>query len=110
MHHNLIVRYLFMELAPGGDLCSFVSANGGSLSDLATRVIIRQITVAVQYLHSIGIVHRDIKPENILMMNTDVGHRVILTDFGCAAQLRWGGRMESLVGTYDYVAPFVSPE
>ena len=107
MHHSLIIRYLFMELAPGGDLCSFVSANGGHLTDLTTRIIIRQITIAVQYLHSIGIVHRDIKPENILMMNTAVGHRVALTDFGCAANLHSVSRMDSLVGTFDYVAPYV---
>ncbi|KFY33520.1 hypothetical protein V494_07556 [Pseudogymnoascus sp. VKM F-4513 (FW-928)] len=99
--------YLFMELAPGGDLCSFVSASGGYLTDVVTRVIIRQVTVAVQYLHSLGIVHRDIKPENILMTSTAVGHRVVLTDFGCAANLRQAGRMESLVGTFDYVAPEV---
>lgn len=94
-----------MELAPGGDLFSFVSANGGCLTDLASRVILRQIAVAIQYLHSIGIVHRDIKPENILMMNTAVGHRVALTDFGSAANLRGANRMDSLVGTLDYVAP-----
>ncbi|ELR02468.1 Meiosis-specific serine/threonine-protein kinase mek1 [Pseudogymnoascus destructans] len=99
--------YLFMELAPGGDLCSFVSANGGHLTDLDTRVILRQLTIAVQYLHSVGIVHRDIKPENILMMNTAVGYRVVLTDFGCAANLHAMSRMESLVGTFDYVAPEV---
>ncbi|OBT78783.1 CAMK protein kinase [Pseudogymnoascus sp. 05NY08] len=99
--------YLFMELAPGGDLCSFVSANGGHLSDLNTRIILRQLILAVQYLHSVGIVHRDIKPENILMMNTAVGYRVVLTDFGCAANLRAMSRMESLVGTFDYVAPEV---
>lgn len=96
-----------MELAPGGDLCSFVSANGGRLTDLDTRVILRQLILAVQYLHSVGIVHRDIKPENILMMNTAVGYRVVLTDFGCAANLRAMSRMESLVGTFDYVAPYV---
>ncbi|KFY25824.1 hypothetical protein V493_04424 [Pseudogymnoascus sp. VKM F-4281 (FW-2241)] len=99
--------YLFMELAPGGDLCSYVSTNGGHLTDLTTRVIIRQIAFAVKYLHMIGIVHRDIKPENILMMNTAVGHRVVLTDFGCAANLNLGSRMESMVGTIDYVAPEV---
>jgi serine/threonine protein kinase len=98
-----------MELAPGGDLCSFVYANGGRLNDLATRVIIRQITIAVQYLHYNGIVHRDIKPENILMMNTAVGHRVALADFGCAVNINLVKRMETLVGTADYVAPYVSP-
>jgi serine/threonine protein kinase len=96
-----------MELAPGGDLFSFLAANGGHLTDVTTRVIIRQITIAVQYLHSNGIAHRDIKPENILVMNTAVGHRVVLTDFGCAATISDKRRMESFVGTFDYVAPYV---
>lgn len=94
-----------MELAPGGDLCSFVLAKGGYLTDLHARVIIRQVVIAVHYLHSIGIVHRDIKPENILVMHTGIGHRVVLTDFGCAAYMQPAGRMASLVGTFDYVAP-----
>jgi serine/threonine protein kinase len=39
-------------------------------------------------------------------MRTGIGHRVVLTDFGCAGYI--GGnssRMMSTVGTYDYVAP-----
>jgi protein-serine/threonine kinase len=67
----------------------------------------RQVTVAVQYLHSVGIAHRDIKPENILVMDTAIGHRVVLTDFGCAARIRDKVRMASFVGTFDYVAPYV---
>ena len=96
-----------MELAPGGDLFSFLSANGGHLPDPTTRVIVRQIAIAVRYIHFVGIVHRDIKPENILVTNTAIGHRVVLTDFGCAACTRETTRMSSFVGTVDYVAPYV---
>jgi serine/threonine protein kinase len=104
---QLIIRYMFMELAPGGDLMSFVTAHGGHLSDLYARVIVRQVVIAVNYLHSNGIVHRDLKPDNILVMHTGIGHRVVVTDFGCASILHAGGRMASQVGTRDYLAPCV---
>lgn len=94
-----------MELAPGGDLMSFVTARGGYLTDLHARVIVRQVAIAVHYLHSKSIVHRDLKPDNILVMHTGIGHRVVVTDFGCASLIRPGGRMASQVGTWDYIAP-----
>jgi serine/threonine protein kinase len=99
---------MFLELAPGGDLLSFVSAHGGFLEELHTRVIMRQVVLAVQYMHSVGVTHRDLKPENILVMHTEVGQRIVVTDFGCASYNSNGrhvARMTSLVGTNDYLAP-----
>lgn len=44
--------------------------------------------------------------ENILITNTDVGSRVILTDFGLANHTEKStGRLFSCVGTEGYVAP-----
>ena len=94
-------------MATGGDLYSFLQANGQYLEDLHARIISRQIAIAVEYLHANGIAHRDLKPENILVMRTGIGHRVVLTDFGCAGYIGGtSGRMMSTVGTYDYVAPY----
>jgi serine/threonine protein kinase len=98
--------YIFSELAAGGDLYSFLKANGSVLDDLHTRIISRQIAIAVEYLHSQGVAHRDLKPENILVMRRGIGHRVVLTDFGCAGYTKANsGRMMTQVGTFDYVAP-----
>jgi len=81
-------RYIFTELATGGDLYSYMQAQGGKLDDYNARFITRQVTMAVQYLHSNDIAHRDIKPENILVSHTHFGGRVVLTDFGFATHVR----------------------
>lgn len=87
---------------------SFLQANGYCLEDLHARIISRQVAIAVHYLHSQGIAHRDLKPENILVMRTGIGHRVVLTDFGCAGHIKPNrGRMMTTVGTFDYAAPYV---
>lgn len=99
-------RYIFTDLAPGGDLFSYIAANGNKLEDLTARMIAWQLLQAVDYLHDLGIVHRDIKTENVLIAQTDLGGRVILTDFGFANwEDKTTGRLKSKVGTPGFVAP-----
>jgi serine/threonine protein kinase len=69
-----------------------------------------QTLEALRYLHQQDIVHRDLKPENILMSSTNIGARVILTDFGQAIKVTGDrrcqpNRMETLCGTLEWVAP-----
>lgn len=99
-------RYMITELAPGGDLFSYLESYGGRLDDWHARVISRQVALAIEHLHSKRIAHRDIKPENVLITQTYFGGRVILTDFGFAnfADVKTG-RLESLLGTSGFVAP-----
>lgn len=102
----MCVRYLFTELASGGDLFSYLDSHGGVLQDWHSRVITFQIVLAIEYLHSNNIAHRDIKPENILISKTGFGGRVMLTDFGCANRVNEiTGRLMSVVGTEGYAAP-----
>ncbi|KAF7907570.1 uncharacterized protein EAF01_005156 [Botrytis porri] len=98
--------YMFTELAAAGDLYTYFDSCGNRLEDAHARLITRQIALALEYLHSKGIAHRDIKMENILITNTDIGSRVILTDFGLANYTdKTTGRLFSSVGTDGYVAP-----
>ncbi len=44
-----------------------------------------EVILAIEYLHSIGLVHWDIKPDNILIDST--GH-IKITDFGLCGRLK----------------------
>ncbi|RDW89508.1 hypothetical protein BP6252_01540 [Coleophoma cylindrospora] len=98
--------YMFLELATAGDLFSYLETHDGFLDDAHSRAVTRQIAIAVDYIHSKGIAHRDIKPENILVTRRDIGHRVVLTDFGFAIKVdHRASRMKSKLGTTYYSAP-----
>ena len=89
-----------------GDLFSYIEAQGGKLPDVEVAVIVRQVTIALRFLHDKNIVHRDLKPDNILMTKLASGCRVVLTDFGGARMIEHERtRMSTLVGTYGYTAP-----
>lgn len=70
--------YLVMEFMEGGDLKSLLAVYG-FFDEPTARFYCAEIGLALEYLHSHGIVHRDIKPDNMLVAAN--GH-VKLTDFG----------------------------
>ncbi|KAH7298171.1 hypothetical protein KP509_25G030400 [Ceratopteris richardii] len=70
--------YLVMEYLVGGDLYSLLRKLG-CLEEHVARVYIAELVLALEYLHSLGVVHRDLKPDNILIAHD--GH-IKLTDFG----------------------------
>ncbi|CAN8288516.1 unnamed protein product [Cochlearia groenlandica] len=70
--------YLVMEYLNGGDFYSMLRKLG-CLDETNARVYIAEVVLALEYLHSEGVVHRDLKPDNLLIAHD--GH-VKLTDFG----------------------------
>jgi serine/threonine protein kinase len=91
-----------MELLSGETLVRYCrSANLLPLD--RTLAIIAQVSAALDYAHSQGVVHRDIKPSNIMLL---ADGRVKVTDFGIArvvdsTQTRTG----IILGTPSYMSP-----
>ena len=94
------------DIVTAGDLFSYIESKNGKLLEVEAAVIIRQVLVALCFLHENKIVHRDIKPDNILMTSLAAGCRVVLTDFGAARRIQGKcHRMSTMVGTHEYAAP-----
>lgn len=72
--------FVFMELAPKGDLFARV-ISCGSLPEKDARKYYTDMMRGVEYLHLCGVVHRDLKLENVLICEDDVCK---LCDFGLA--------------------------
>ncbi|KAH8799642.1 kinase-like domain-containing protein [Xylogone sp. PMI_703] len=88
-HHPRIVKYLgqqgrglLLNQANHGNLQAYIDNNPSI--DLRQRVIwCRQLTEAIAYIHSRGVVHSDLRPRNILVHETTPGSRdLLLCDFG----------------------------
>lgn len=93
--------YLVLEFVPGGDLFRHMSTHGQLSLDEA-RFYIAEISLALEFLHNIGIVYRDLTPENILL--DEQGH-IKLTDFGLSKDLKNEKVTTTFVGTNEYLAP-----
>lgn len=70
--------YIVMEFVQGGHLLAQLRKTGKFTEEKA-RFYAAEVLLAIDYLHSIGVIYRDLKPENVLI--DEQGH-VKLTDFG----------------------------
>lgn len=62
-----------------GDLTSNVSDTG--IGELHTKRVAKQLSAALEHLHTRDLVHRDVKLDNILVFKSDFS-RIKLCDFG----------------------------
>jgi len=96
---------LVMECMEGGELFARV-AEKKRFSETDAGEASFQMLLAVNYIHTHGIVHRDIKLENFLYEKKDSNH-LKLIDFGFSKIWDPNVKMALSCGTLSYVAPEV---
>jgi len=80
--------FMVMDFIDGRSLDAIALSGNGPLSEATALNYIRQISEALQVVHSKGLLHRDIKPQNI--MRRRGSEQVILIDFGIAREFQAG--------------------
>eukprot|EP00053_Salpingoeca_punica_P012804 m.115114 g.115114 ORF g.115114 m.115114 type:complete len:763 (-) comp16043_c0_seq2:2612-4900(-) len=97
--------YLIMDFLKGGDLFTRLT-NEVMFTEADVRFYLAEICLALDHLHSLGIIYRDLKPENILL---DADGHVALTDFGLSKEAVDDDTSKtfSFCGTVEYMAPEV---
>ncbi|CAK9060708.1 Calcium-dependent protein kinase 22 (OsCDPK22) (OsCPK22) [Durusdinium trenchii] len=96
---------LVMECMEGGELFDRVREKKVYSEKDACKTT-RMMLLAVNYLHSCGVVHRDLKLENFLYENKNSDF-LKLIDFGFSKVWAKNTRMELSCGTLSYAAPEV---
>ncbi|XP_065648790.1 leucine-rich repeat serine/threonine-protein kinase 1 isoform X3 [Hydra vulgaris] len=127
LHHEHIVRFLgvsskpfalFLELAPKGALKKCLldfSSAGKRLTAHTVTESLKQISSALKFLHSQGIIYRDLKCDNTLVRKfPDPSNEssisqvhLLLTDYGVSRSVFIGGSKGNQ-GTPGYIAPEIS--
>lgn len=110
MHCSFQTReklFIIMDFLAGGELFLRLGKQGIFLEP-AAAFYLSEIILALDHLHSVGVLHRDLKPENILL-GAD-GH-ICITDFGLAKDFgdsaldNHDEKALTICGTQEYMAP-----
>lgn len=119
--------FIVTEFVSGGHLFSHLVCRAEPLPEQEASHIVAQLSDALAFCHSRGVVHRDVKLENVLVLNVDLHlveerngqdsqaawrtqevFTVKLCDFGLAKALT-AHAARTPVGTPNYAAPEVVP-
>ncbi|KAA0717583.1 Ribosomal protein S6 kinase alpha-2 [Triplophysa tibetana] len=96
--------YLILDFLRGGDLFTRLSKEV-MFTEEDVKFYLAELALALDHLHSLGIIYRDLKPENILL--DEEGH-IKVTDFGLSKEaIDNDKRAYSFCGTIEYMAPEV---
>eukprot|EP01017_Pseudomicrothorax_dubius_P036462 TRINITY_DN5222_c0_g1_i6.p1 TRINITY_DN5222_c0_g1~~TRINITY_DN5222_c0_g1_i6.p1 ORF type:complete len:383 (-),score=64.43 TRINITY_DN5222_c0_g1_i6:718-1866(-) len=90
--------FFVMKFMRGGELLQHL-AQSRRFDEERARFYAVEMILAIEYLHTLGVVYRDLKPENVLL--DEEGHIGII-DFGISKILPENEKTYSFVGTAEY--------
>lgn len=95
---------MVMEYMPGGDLVNLMS--NYDVPEKWAKFYTAEVVLALDAIHSMGLIHRDVKPDNMLL---DKHGHLKLADFGTCMKMDETGMVhcDTAVGTPDYISPEV---
>jgi len=105
-HNNQKCLMVVMECMEGGELFNRIQEKK-SFTEKEAAEIVKDICLAVKFLHDINIAHRDLKPENLLYTKKDSSGILKLTDFGFAKETIMKATLQTPCYTPYYAAPEV---
>ncbi|GAA5982750.1 hypothetical protein JCM10908_006770 [Rhodotorula pacifica] len=101
-HLNGHELWIAMDFASGGSIRTLMKS--GVIEEKYSALIIREVLVALAFLHRQDIIHRDVKAANVLLTQTG---KILLADFGVAAHLQANSKRSTFTGTPLWMAPEV---
>merc|ERR1719295_1093695 len=90
----------------GGELFNRIQERT-AFNEREAAEIVKDICIAVKFLHDMNLAHRDLKPENLLYTRRDNFGVLKLTDFGFAKETLTRDTLQTPCYTPYYVAPEV---
>ncbi|XP_073500158.1 MAP kinase-interacting serine/threonine-protein kinase 1 isoform X5 [Phyllobates terribilis] len=106
--------YLVFEKLRGGSILSHIQRKK-HFNEKEASMVVRDIAMALDYLHTKGIAHRDLKPENILCECEDKVSPVKICDFDLGSGMKLNSactpistpELTTPCGSAEYMAPEV---
>jgi len=95
-----------MECMEGGELFQRIQ-DKQAFNEREAAELMKDICIAVKFLHDVNVAHRDLKPENLLYTRKDDFGVLKLTDFGFAKETHIQNTLQTPCYTPYYVAPEV---
>jgi len=97
--------YVITEILEGGELFDRIT-EVQSFSEKKAAYILKQVLLAINYMHKKNISHRDLKPENILLESKSIDNlEVKIADFGFASFFDPKDGLQTILGSPLYMAP-----
>ncbi|CAH2354704.1 serine/threonine-protein kinase Kic1p [[Candida] railenensis] len=98
--------WIIMDYCAGGSIRTLLKS--GIFEERYIGVIVRELLVALQSVHKLGVIHRDLKAANVLISKEG---NVQLCDFGVAAKITSSAfKRTTMAGTPYWMAPEVIRE